>query len=399
MKTAQDEKLTSEGTEDEKVASVVNTPVEEEKVTQEVKDSKKPQEPEKSESPESDEVKDVSVEKSHEVKIEGVEVPGQRKEIEVEKTPTEQSSAQTASEVTENEAEDKKVESSEADAETEAVAEGVGNESEVESAPEKTVGEPEVEEKEPSPQEEEPKIEEKTPEDQSAPKTSDTVPNVPLNAPLKSESVEDKSGDEPPIEKKNKRIYVISIFAAVVLVILTAIVGFYYLTGQKEAEEVVPEVAEEVEPIPHDRAARGHTELLVLEGHDLIEDVILRTPVRVAEVAGKRPREHVGARLGDGIHLRGGRPALGRVEPVRDELEFGDLIPAVPRLAAHARGVHHHLAVEVEGVVDVVLSVDRDGVAADRRRPVPRRQQRERHPVAALYRELRQLPRIDVAAH
>jgi soluble P-type ATPase len=76
---------------------------------------------------------------------------------------------------------------------------------------------------------------------------SDSVPDISLDAPLKSESAEKNEEDEPPIEKKNKKIFIIGIIAAGILVLLTAAIGFYYLSSQNKEQEVTPEIVEDVE--------------------------------------------------------------------------------------------------------------------------------------------------------
>ena len=66
-------------------------------------------------------------------------------------------------------------------------------------------------------------------------------------------------------------------------------------------------------------------------------------------------------------------------------------------LVAGAQVRRHLLTVDVELELPDVAAV-LDGKRALRVGPVARRQQGERHPVAALRRQLRHLPRIDVAA-
>ena len=167
-------------------------------------------------------------------------------------------------------------------------------------------------------------------------------------------------------------------------------------------------VGEEVQLVPQHGAADGRAVLLVVDRFHLpvgADGAIWRIEQAVAKVASEQPRELIGPRLGDHIDLHGRRPALRRVEPVRDELEFGNRILAVPRLAAGPELRRHLLAIHV------VMELSRLAVIAVRQRsfrvfstsgvgnlPAPRCQQREVDPVPPVHRQLRHLPRIDVAA-
>ena len=64
------------------------------------------------------------------------------------------------------------------------------------------------------------------------------------DAPLKVESEEESQGEElPPIEKKNKKIYIAGIVIALLLIVATGVLGFYFLNSGKEDKKV--EVAED----------------------------------------------------------------------------------------------------------------------------------------------------------
>lgn len=76
--------------------------------------------------------------------------------------------------------------------------------------------------------------------------SSDSVPDISLDAPLKSESAEKNEEDAPPVEKKNKKIFIIGIIVSGILVLLTVAIGFYYLSSQNKEQEAIPEVVEEV---------------------------------------------------------------------------------------------------------------------------------------------------------
>ena len=143
--------------------------------------------------------------------------------------------------------------------------------------------------------------------------------------------------------------------------------------------------------------SRFAADLLIRVGQDAVQHIIWRIELAVPKAAHERSRKQVGPRLGDRVHLHARGSALGRVEPVRDELEFGDRIVAVPRLVAGADIRRDLLAVDVElklADIDPVLH----GKCALRVGPVPGREQRERQEVAALRRQLLHLPLIDVAA-
>ena len=156
-------------------------------------------------------------------------------------------------------------------------------------------------------------------------------------------------------------------------------------------------IGEEVELVLQDRPAVRPADLLIRVGQDALQHRIWRVELAVPKAAHERSRKQVGSRLCNGVHLHARRSALGRVEPVRDELEFRDRIVAVPGLIAGAQVRRHLLTVDVELELPDVDSI-LYGKGALGVGPVPRRQQGERHPVATLRRQLRHLPRIDVAA-
>src|SRR6185436_17335872 len=163
-------------------------------------------------------------------------------------------------------------------------------------------------------------------------------------------------------------------------------------------------VGEEVQLVPHERPAEGRAVLLVVDRLDGVEDRILRIEAAVAKIAAEETRELIRPRLGDHVDLRLRRTALRRVEPVREVLELGNRILAVPRLAAGPELRGHLLAVHV------VLELPRLAVITVRQRslrvlsatgvgalPASRCQHREVDPVAALHGQLRDLAGIDVA--
>ena len=162
---------------------------------------------------------------------------------------------------------------------------------------------------------------------------------------------------------------------------------------------LVVEVAEEVHLVLADRTAEGRRPLLIRIRHDDVQHGIGLVELAVAEVAHEGSRRPVRPRLGDRVNLDAGRPALRRIEPVRDELKFRDRVLAVARLVAGSQHRRDLLAVDVElefPDISRVSVLHRD--RALRVRAVAGRQQRERHPVAAEHRQLGHLPRIDVAA-
>ena len=147
-----------------------------------------------------------------------------------------------------------------------------------------------------------------------------------------------------------------------------------------------------------DRAAKRRAELLVRIGQHAIDDEVFRVPPVASKVARGRAGEEIGSRLRHRIDLHAGRAPLARVEPVGDEFELRDRIAAVVGLAeAGRRNRGRHLM-----TVDVQLrSADRclrhQVIARHRIDAAACRQHREVQPVAAVDRQLRQLPRIDVA--
>ena len=111
---------------------------------------------------------------------------------------------------------------------------------------------------------------------------------------------------------------------------------------------VEPEI---VQPIADHRAAERTGELLVRDRDLAFEHRILGVEAVVAEVGAERPRQPVGARLGDDVDLHALGAALGCVKAVRDELELRDHFLAEGRLAAAAEAVGHLHAVEVRLVL------------------------------------------------
>ena len=122
--------------------------------------------------------------------------------------------------------------------------------------------------------------------------------------------------------------------------------------------------------------------------------------VVVAEVAAERPVEPVGTRLRDGIHLHARRPALRGIEPVRDELKLRDRVAAVHRLISGTEIGCDLLSVQIQLELSnlAIVSVLYRLTGAHGSGSVSRRQQRERRPVPALYRQVLHLLRIDIAA-
>lgn len=115
----------------------------------------------------------------------------------------------------------------------------------VSETPEEQV-KPEVEDAEPA--KTEPEKKEDVPEDE---KTLESVPDISKDAPLKAESVDDDSDDTPKLEKKNKKIFIIGVLLAGVLLLSTVALGFYFFGGQDTVEETAVEVEEaEEEPAP-----------------------------------------------------------------------------------------------------------------------------------------------------
>ena len=156
--------------------------------------------------------------------------------------------------------------------------------------------------------------------------------------------------------------------------------------------------AEEVQPVPDDRAAQRAARLLVRVGKDALGDEVLRVELVVPEVAANRAGKGVCAGLGDRVHDHARGAPLRRVKPVGDDLELRDRVAAPVRLLVVAAGVidgRDLLAVDVGLRIALpVLHVAARFVAAR-----PRRQQRKVHPVAAVDGQFLHLPRVDVGAH
>ena len=93
-----------------------------------------------------------------------------------------------------------------------------------------------------------------------------------------------------------------------------------------------------------DRAAERGAELLVRIGEHAIHDEVAGIPPVASEVARGAACERVRSRFRDGVDLHARRPALAGIEPVCDELELGDRVAAVVRLAeAGGRNRGRHL--------------------------------------------------------
>ena len=93
-------------------------------------------------------------------------------------------------------------------------------------------------------------------------------------------------------------------------------------------------VHEVVQLVSDERTTERRAELLIVDGLDSIQHRVVGVEFAVAEVTAEGTREAIATRLRDGVDLHAGRPALGCVEPVRDELKLRDRILAVPRLTA-----------------------------------------------------------------
>ena len=160
------------------------------------------------------------------------------------------------------------------------------------------------------------------------------------------------------------------------------------------------EVAEVVQLVLDDRTADGGAVLLNADGNDAVRDRIVGVEAAALEVAAKEPIQLVSARLGDRVHLHAGRAPLRRVELVGDELELRDRILAEARLVAGAKLRANLLSVEIElelaRLAPVSVRQRRGRVGG--RRAAAGREQRQRHPVAAVDRKLLDLTAVDVAA-
>ena len=130
--------------------------------------------------------------------------------------------------------------------------------------------------------------------------------------------------------------------------------------------------AEKVRPVLDDGAAKGPADLLVrIREHSLLNEVGF-VEAAVPEVSGKRPGKDVGARFGNDVQLRAKRATLGGVEPVRDELEFGDGIPAVGGAHAGQELRRDLLSVDIDLVVTPLARVGgRLSARSSPSRPVP----------------------------
>ena len=83
--------------------------------------------------------------------------------------------------------------------------------------------------------------------EESTKEVSDTVPSIPQNAPLKIEE-NDEDEEEPAIEKRGKKIFVVGIGVTLVVVLLTGIIAFYLTSQLKQEPEVL--VSEKVVTTP-----------------------------------------------------------------------------------------------------------------------------------------------------
>src|SRR4030095_5400734 len=105
-------------------------------------------------------------------------------------------------------------------------------------------------------------------------------------------------------------------------------------------------IVEVVDAIALDRSSERRAVLLVGEWDDAVFGVILRSPIRIAEISGEGSRRRVGAGLGDGVHHDAHRAALCGVEAIGDELELRDGVSAESRLAkTGARPAGGHLQI------------------------------------------------------
>ena len=155
--------------------------------------------------------------------------------------------------------------------------------------------------------------------------------------------------------------------------------------------------AEEVRPVQPDGATKRPADLLVRVGKHPLLDEVGRVESAVPEVAGKRSRNGVGARLGDDVQLSAMCAALGRVEPVRDELELGDGIPAVGGIQAVEELRRHLLTVDIYVVVGPIAGIG--GRCARVVRRLAAGKQRQIQEVPAVEGQLLDLPGADDAAH
>ena len=131
-----------------------------------------------------------------------------------------------------------------------------------------------------------------------------------------------------------------------------------------------------------------------------LRDGVLGVELAALEVATEQPAQLVRARLRDGVDLHTRRTALRGIELVGDELELGDRVLAEARLVASAQFRTDLLTVEVELELPAltVVAVRQRSRGVRGRRAAAGSEQRQRHPVAAVDRQLLHLLRIDVAA-
>ena len=170
--------------------------------------------------------------------------------------------------------------------------------------------------------------------------------------------------------------------------------------GERLRIALVLPVAEEVDPVFHDRSAHRAADLLILVREDdrlaggVLLNEVRRVPLSAAEITAERAGKRVGSRLRDGVDHHAHRPALRGVEAVGRQLELGNRVAAVARLVLRAADRQRdRLAVHVR--LEIALAILRH--LARRVRARAGGEHREVHPVAAVNRNVLHLPRIDVA--
>lgn len=151
---------------------------------------------------------------------------------------------------------------------------------------------------------------------------------------------------------------------------------------------------EEVDLVVHDRAAQVGSQLLFLERRDLVGEEVPGVEAIVAQETEGGALEGVRARLRDGVDHDPRDAAVLDIEAVREHLELGDVLLAVPLVGAAAA-----LAADIHAVHLVLRHVaagrarlDLPGVA-----PRPRDQRDEVQPVAAVQGQVLDLGGLDPA--
>lgn len=108
-----------------------------------------------------------------------------------------------------------------------------------------------------------------TPEDSKTP-TSIDVPSVPIDTPLKIDSAEQNlEGDEPRLEKSNRKIFIVGIIITIVVILVTAVFGFYFLKqdyNQENIKEEKVEITLTPTPTPKVSLDRSEWSIEVLNG-------------------------------------------------------------------------------------------------------------------------------------